>query len=223
MVAQVRERTLRANLGGSCNSYCRIFYSFVVRDAIQPTMPNAGTTNGKMPYSVSLTEWERRSTAIKTLTQKMAPRATTIHPCTQPADTPNPTSETTASSCLLREDFRSVSGNTPLRESAFGTSFGAYATSSPAHASIASSSRSADLRLLICGSAIRAKARYGVISNTTPKLLLPPYRAVPYIFPDEVLIRPAKGSDPSVQFVSSQKFFNTFTFPEASILNTLPL
>ena len=37
-----------------------------VCDAIQPKIPNAGTKYGKMPYKVSLAEWEWRSTARNT-------------------------------------------------------------------------------------------------------------------------------------------------------------
>jgi hypothetical protein len=40
-----------------------------VCDAIQPKIPNAGTKYGKMPYKVSLAEWEWRSTARNTRTQ----------------------------------------------------------------------------------------------------------------------------------------------------------
>jgi hypothetical protein len=57
--------------------------SALVFEATQLSSINQGTTNGKIPYSVSLTECECRSTATNTCTQKMAASATNPTPCQQ--------------------------------------------------------------------------------------------------------------------------------------------
>jgi hypothetical protein len=51
-----------------------------VRDPTQSTIRNVQTKKGNMPYSVSLTECECRSTATNTVAQKSAAKTQTIAP-----------------------------------------------------------------------------------------------------------------------------------------------
>ncbi len=60
--------------------WVRYLRDFEDSDPIQRSIPTLGTKYGKMPYSVSLMEWEFLSTAIKTMILKSIMRAVIRYP-----------------------------------------------------------------------------------------------------------------------------------------------